>query len=109
MNPAELNKRITIQRATITRGAAGSKVETWADLVEVWAKFTYQTTGKESETAGMNEAVQRLFIRVRYYPGLNTADRIKFKNVYFDIITIREQHQEFLDLLVEERGKIQAQ
>jgi SPP1 family predicted phage head-tail adaptor len=110
MNAADLDRRVTLQRATITRGASGSKIETYGTLVEVWAKFTYQPQGKEGETSGLLESVQRVFIRIRYLAGLTTSDRVQYKGTTFDIISIRETARlEFLDLLCEERGKVTAQ
>ena len=110
MNPADLDRRVTLQRATITRDAAGANIETWSNLVEVWAKFTYQPVGKEGDTVGINEAVQRAFIRIRYLAGVSSSDRIIYKGTTYDIISIRETSRlEFLDLLAEERGKITAQ
>ena len=42
----DLNERVTIQTATVSRGTANAEVVTWADVVTVWAKVVVRS-GRE--------------------------------------------------------------
>ena len=43
-----MDRRIAIQRATLTVNAYGERAESWATIATVWAEIQYKTSGTES-------------------------------------------------------------
>lgn len=72
-----LDRRITLQRKTVTRSASGEPSETWATLAAVWA-HKLPMTGREFYTAAgaqiASEETARW--RIRWLAGLTVQDRI---------------------------------
>lgn len=69
---------ITVQRATVEVGAAGTPAETWADLVTLRAERLQHSTEEHLRAAGAAGETVAVF-RVRHVDGLTTADRIVFE------------------------------
>jgi SPP1 family predicted phage head-tail adaptor len=77
MNAGELDQRVTLQTATVTRDAVGGPVETWADTVTVWAKIR-PLTGKQIAQAQQVSADVSTAVTLRWRAGVNAAMRLKF-------------------------------
>ncbi|KZE16220.1 phage head closure protein [Sphingomonas hankookensis] len=87
MNPAELDKRIVIERRTVTTDGYGGEVETWAKLCSPFAKVLYGT-GAERRVAAQESSAQSATFRIRANSVTNTvtpADRIQFDGSTWDI------------------------
>lgn len=60
-----LNKRVSIQSKTITRGSRGSQVETWVDDFTTWGEVK-TLTGREIEAAKQIHAESTVEVNIRY-------------------------------------------
>ena len=86
-----LDRRITIQRKTVTQDDYGQEVETWADFAEVWA-------AQKPMRGNERFAVQQLLgtgvmtFQIRYRPDLapSVEDRIEYDGRSWDITDVRE-------------------
>lgn len=88
----ELDRRITIQRALITRDAFNAEVETWTDLCTVWAKYEPVRDG-EKFRAGERAADLSARFTIRHssqVADINGRDRLIFENRTHQIINHKE-------------------
>ena len=84
----ELNRKITIQRATTVPNELNEPVETWADLATVWAKREDASSG-EKEAAGQVGAFLMARFTVRRFPqtdDIKQTDRISHDGGVWSII-----------------------
>jgi SPP1 family predicted phage head-tail adaptor len=79
MNPGELDQRVTLQTATLSRDAVGGPVETWVDTVTVWAKVK-PLSGKQIAQAQQVSADVSKAVTIRYRTGITAAMRVKFSD-----------------------------
>lgn len=71
----DLDRRVTIQSATITRGELGGHAETWTDDATVWAKVR-DLSGRETFAAQQAGSTVSKIVTIRYRTSLNAAMRI---------------------------------
>jgi len=82
MNAGDLDQRITIQAATVTRDAHGGEIPTWVSLATVWASKAHKSSREFFAAQKMNSEITDLFI-VRFRHGLNAKMRVlHFGNTY---------------------------
>lgn len=98
MNPGKLDRRITIQARTTTRGASGGVVVSFADDATVWAQKV-DSNGREMQAAGALRAEAELVLRIRYRSTLTTQHRIYYGGQYYDILQINEEGRRASQLL----------
>lgn len=79
-----LDKRITIQRKTLTDNEYGEPVETWADLVTLWAIYL-PARGSERFAAQQQIAEIDTVFRIRYRQNITVTDRIIYNGRTYDI------------------------
>ena len=80
MIPAgDLDQRVTLQTATVTRDAVGGPVETWADTVTVWARVR-PLTARQVAQAQQVSADVRKSVTIRWRDGVTAAMRVKFSD-----------------------------
>jgi SPP1 family predicted phage head-tail adaptor len=89
-NPGLLDRKLTIQVKTVTRGSAGGVAEAWADLATVWAQLV-STTGREFRASGSLRAETTHAFRIRHRSDLTTQHRIVYGGVAHDIVQIAEE------------------
>lgn len=77
MHAGELDQRVTLQTATVTRDAVGGPAEAWADTVTVWAKVR-PLTGKQIAQAQQVSADVSTAVTIRWRAGVSAAMRLKF-------------------------------
>lgn len=75
MQAGRLRHRVTIQAATITQDSRGQTVETWADVVTVWARCR-QVSGREATLARQLHAEAEWRIDMRFRTGVTTQHRL---------------------------------
>lgn len=91
MNPGKLDRRITVQTRTLTKDAAGGRVETWVDAYDVWAEAV-MTKQSEAITADADRNTEDRQFRIRYRTGIASGThRIFYQLRYFDITGIDEE------------------
>ncbi len=80
---------LQIQRVTVAPNAAGTPVETWADLVSLRAEIVERQLEEHVADDGATDATEITF-RTRYVDGLRLADRITFAGATYNIRGITE-------------------
>lgn len=91
MNPGKMDRRITIQVRTLTKDAAGGRVETWADSFDGWAEAV-AVKQSEGVTADADRNIEERQFRMRYRTGLASGThRILYQLRFYDITSIVEE------------------
>jgi SPP1 family predicted phage head-tail adaptor len=90
-NPGKMNRRITVQQRTFSKGSAGGRVDTWADAFDVWAELVTARTNEAIIANAERERDVKRF-RVRYREAFNTGDfRILYRMRFYDLEGIEEE------------------
>lgn len=89
LNIGQLDRRIIIERETETVTPSGSVVKAWAPIATVWAEVLQQTASEFFTGYGEAETGTVIF-RVRYRPGITTADRVSYDGTPYGIKEIKE-------------------
>jgi SPP1 family predicted phage head-tail adaptor len=85
MTPGKLNRRLTIERRTVSKDAVGGKVDTWATFRLVWAELVIQRGGTSIVTSA-DRVTHNTQWRIRHIEGFNEQDfRIVYQGRYYDI------------------------
>lgn len=107
MQAGKLDRRITLQRATITRDEYNAEVSTWADLVTVWASYEPIRDG-ERFRAGERASELSARFQIRYssqVSGVTSEDRLQFDGRTYEIEHVKEiGRREGLELTTVARG-----
>lgn len=95
MEAGKLDRRITIQRATISQNDLGEEVEVWADLATVWAAAKPVSDGERRErmVSGEVSASAETRFTIRWsstVEGVNPKDRISYDGIVWDIWSAKE-------------------
>jgi SPP1 family predicted phage head-tail adaptor len=91
MNPGKMDRRITVQVRTLTKDAAGGRVETWADSFLCWAELV-KTSQAETITADADRNIETRQFRIRWKAGLASGThRIFYQLKFYDITGIEEE------------------
>lgn len=99
----KLRHRVTFQRLVDGQDAYGQPVQTWTDVVTVWAAVE-PIRGREYFAAAQVSSEVTTRIRVRYQPGMTPDMRVRFGARVYGIISVidpEERHQE-LQLMCKE-------
>ncbi len=87
MRAGQLDKYVTLQIRSITRGTSGGSVETWNTLANVWASIE-PLEGRELLTAQQLTSELTTRIRIRYLEGISTVERVLYGRRVFEILSI---------------------
>jgi SPP1 family predicted phage head-tail adaptor len=91
MNPGRMDRRITVQVRTLTKDAAGGRVETWADSFKCWAEVVKQTAS-EGITADADRSTDERQFRIRYRANIASGThRILYQLRFYNIEGITEE------------------
>lgn len=92
MKAGELNRRITIERATYTVNDLNEHVPTWATLTTVWASKKDVSDSERIAAAEVRAAITTRFqIRhSRKVADLTAKDRISFQGNVYEIFSVKE-------------------
>lgn len=106
MNPGELDKRVTIQHATVTDDADGAPVEGFADGFKRWAKVR-PVRGREAYVNDQVLGELDLVIELRYdskTKNIKNSDRVTYKGAVYEIesaVNVENQDKEMRLFCVE--------
>lgn len=92
MNAGALDRRVTFQRATVTKNGFNESVPTWGDLVTVWASKQDIRDSERIRAAQTGAAVSTRF-QVRWNAvtaTLNTKDRLVCEGRTYGIVAVKE-------------------
>jgi SPP1 family predicted phage head-tail adaptor len=87
------DRRIIVQRATVTTNGYGEPVSSWATLITIWAELLKQTGLAERIQSDQDSATKMLSFKVRRSTdsrGVTTDDRITYDGLTYDIHGIEE-------------------
>jgi len=103
MNIGSLKHRITIEAPTKVPDNMGGVTVTWSERDTIWCAI-WPTSAKERiQQMGVTMTISSR-IRIRYRSDIRSSWRLKFKNQYFDIVSLVNPNMEnkILDLMVKE-------
>lgn len=83
MESGKLRHKLTIQRATHSADTHGEDVETWSDLVIVRGSIK-PVSAKEKFDSDQHKSEITHIVKIRYYAGLTSADRLLFNSRVFN-------------------------
>jgi len=89
MRAGQIMHRITFQKPTITRNAKQENITTYSNFITVWAAIDWESGRRFLEAKQLNSEVQGV-IRIRYRSGILPEWRIKYKDRYFQILSIAD-------------------
>ena len=89
MRAGKLDRRITIESATLSVNAVGESVKAWATLDTVWAGVS-ALSGKEYVGAAQVVGEEQLIFRIRYRTDVTLHNRIIYNSEEYDIQHIAE-------------------
>lgn len=94
-NIGKLDRRITIEKRTLTKDTAGGIVETWAEEFKLWAE-RIDKTGRESVVANADRADAAIDWRIRFTPLLRGLDgssgyRVNYNGLRYNITHVAEE------------------
>lgn len=102
INIGKMDRRINIERQTETVKPSGSVVKEWKPIATAWAEVLQQTATEFFTGYGEAETGTMIF-RVRYRPGITTADRVIYDGTAYGLKEIKELgRQDALEL----RGEV---
>lgn len=87
MDSGRLRHRVSIQKATETRDAAGGVIQSWATVAKRWASIQ-PATGKERIEADQVESRITHKITMRHYTNLSPEYRIEHNGRLFGVVSV---------------------
>ena len=105
LNPTKMDRRIILQRKTVTQDAYGEEIATWATLDTVWAQ-RLELKGAEQWQARQVIANIEAKYRIHWRSGLTPVDRMTEDGRIFDVYSAIELgHREAIELTVGARAE----
>jgi len=100
---SRLNKRVTIQRRSVGKDAAGQPIEGWENVIsdgdgKCWAEIK-DISGKEFVSATAEQASVTTRITIRHRPGLSSALRVGHGADLYDVLAVLGQDGRTLQLM----------
>lgn len=92
LRAGELDRRITLQRATVTRDGLNNPVEAWGDHATVWAKYEPVSDGEKFRAGERASEIGARFT-IRYssqVADLSPKDRLIFAGRAYAITRVKE-------------------
>ena len=103
MRSGRLNRRVTIQRLTVTKDEYNADIESWEDAATLWAHIE-PLRGREYWQAKqvVGEVTGR--ITIRYLDGIDEKMRVTYGDRTYNILAVinPEEKNRILQLLVKE-------
>lgn len=108
MQAGKLDRRIVLQRATVTTDAFNQPVSTWATLATVWASATPISDGERARAGEVFSNINMRF-QIRYSSVValvDTRDRVVFDGRVYDLVGVKELgRREALELTAAARAE----
>lgn len=89
MAAGDMDRKVIVERATVTRDLIGGVVETWATLVTIFCSYV-PITGFEAMRNGMVRSSRAALFTTRFRTDITVKDRLSFGGEYWNITFLRE-------------------
>lgn len=89
MEAGRLDRRITIERATVETDPFGGETPTWAEVATVWASVEWVKDGERLRAAELAASADVRF-QIRWGFGVTVEDRITYDGRVYDILGVKE-------------------
>ncbi len=89
LNIGNMDRRITVEREAETVSPSGDARKVWTPIATVWAEILQQSANEFFTGYGEAETGSVIF-RVRYRPGITTADRVTYNGTAYGLKEIKE-------------------
>ena len=103
MNAGQLDQRVSIDRLQQGQDEIGQPFTTWTPLFTAWAAVE-PLAGREWFAAGGGQSEVTTRIRLRYRPGLTSADRVIHEGREYGIVSVIDYKSGNRDLVLMCRG-----
>jgi len=96
----QLDRRITIETPSASRGASGQEISSWSTFYACWAAIEYPGTRSDEQVEADQEvSTTTVFFIIHYRDGVNAKMRIAYDSKYYDILNVLEMgRKDFLKL-----------
>lgn len=85
MNFGKMDRRVTIEKSTVTRNSKNEAVHSWSTLVQVWA-MKIEQSAKESWKSGTEQTQRKIIFIIRWRSDVSANNRVVFEGDVYDII-----------------------
>ncbi len=89
LNIGQMNRRIIIEHMTESVSPSGDVSKAWTPIANAWAEMLQQSATEFFTGYGEAENGTVIF-RVRYLPGITTADRVTHEGTAYGLKEIKE-------------------
>lgn len=97
----QLRNQIKLQARASGSDELGQPVESWVDVVTVWANIRHMS-GAEAIRAGATGSTVKASIRIRFREGVTAAMRVLYGSTAYKILAVMpDGGREFVDLVCE--------
>ena len=103
MNPGQLTERVTLQRLQQGTDEIGQPFTTWVTLGTTWASVE-PLVGREYFAAGGAQSEVTAKVRMRYRPGITSADRLIHEGTLYSITSVINYKSANRDLVLMCKG-----
>ena len=102
MEIGRLNRRIVIERPTLTQDDTGAYTTVWTQIASPWADIRY-VSGLEAVRSDAPVSISKASMRIRRRAGVDATCRVLYDGKVFDVKAVLpdEQGREFIDLVCE--------
>ena len=103
MEIGKLNRRIAIERPTLTQDDTGAYTTVWGQIASPWADIRY-VSGLEAVRSDAPVSISKASMRIRRRAGIDATCRVLYDGKVFDVKAVLpdEQGREFIDLVCEQ-------
>lgn len=84
IDPGKLDRRITLQSASVSTDGFGQAVRTYSTLAAVWAKVDYRSV-KEGEETSKLTSVNKVRFTIRYRADVDATTKISWNGNTYEI------------------------
>ena len=93
MNIGGLDRRITIQRPTLSANAYGEQEESWATYITCWAQIERKPAAVEQNSGEQIVSVNKVVFNIRYSndsKDTKAGYRISYDSKFYNILGVHE-------------------
>lgn len=103
MKAGQLDQRVSIERRVSGQDDWGQPITDWLPIVTTWAAVE-PLTGREYIAAGAAQSEVTTRIRLRYRPGITSADRVNHEGKVYGIMSVIDYRSAGRELVLMCRG-----